>query len=519
MTAHIARPATDVATLPELSAATPLPAGVSGATVLPDRIGIVHLGWGAFHRAHQAVFTQDAMSATGDRRWGILGAVRRPGPVTEAFRRQRRYAVLTVAGNPGNAEQAALRVIGAVVDVADLATETPRLLHALAAPTTHVVTLTITEKGYCRRPDGHLDHDQVAADLGALAAENAAPGDPVPAATPVGLLVRGLAARHRAGGTPVTVLSCDNLPHNGAVLRAVVEEFVAAARPGPDGDALRAWLRSSVTFPGSMVDRITPATTDDVRERVARALGARDAATVAAEPFSQWVIEDDFAGPRPAWELAGAEFVADVSAWENAKLRMLNGTHSVLAYAGRLAGHRTLAATVTDPAIAGPVRTFLFDDVLPTVTPPPDADLRAYGETLLDRFANPATGHTTQQVSTDGTQKIPVRWGPTAQAALDAGRVPQGLAYGLAAWTEFVRRTVRDGGDLGDPAGAAALTATVRRAGPADPAAVAAALLATPGLLPDGVGTDPRLVAAVSAAAGRWAATDHSSHPERTARS
>ncbi|WP_235915283.1 mannitol dehydrogenase family protein [Puerhibacterium puerhi] len=497
---------TDVPTgLPLLGPGTPLPAGVAEPRALPEQVGLVHLGWGAFHRAHQAVCTEDAMAATGDLRWGILGVagMRRPSPVAAAARRQGgRYTVLSVGGGGDGEPAASARVVGAVVDVASPLDETPRLVAALSAATTHVVTLTITEKGYCRRPDGHLDAAQVADDVAALAAEEVAgradvADDARPATSALGLLVRGLAARRRAGGAPVTVLSCDNVAHNGRVLARLVAEVVDAALPGAVGDALRGWLAASVTFPSSMVDRITPATTPEVLARIAATIGARDDAGVVAEPFSQWVIEDRFAGPRPAWERAGAELVDDVAPWEAAKLRMLNGTHSLLAYAGRLAGHATLAEAVADPHVATHAWAYMTDDALPTLAPPAGADLAAYGAELMRRFANPATGHTTTQVSGDGTQKIPFRWGAVAAWHLERGRVPQGVAHGLAAWSEFVRRAVRDGVDLGDPAGAHRLAAAVRAAGTDDVAAVATGLVALPGLLPDGAGSDARLVTAV----------------------
>ncbi|WP_407341969.1 mannitol dehydrogenase family protein [Pengzhenrongella phosphoraccumulans] len=485
--------------------------------VTPEGIGIVHLGWGAFHRGHQAVYTEDAMAATGDLRWGILGDVERTPQLVDAVRTQGGlYTVLSVGLDDEGTVVESARVVGSVVDVAYPGDETPRLLRAMTAPTTHLVTLTVTEKGYTRRPDGHLDSGQAAPDLKALADEEAAGSDEVsaasPAATAIGLLVRGLAARRRAGGHPLTVLSCDNMPDNGKVLKAVVDEFIDIALPGAAGAALRTWLVGSVTFPGSMVDRITPATTPEVLDRVATMIGARDEGAILAEPFTQWVIEDNFAAPRPAWELVGAELTDDVVPWENAKLRLLNGTHSLLAYAGRLAGHTTLAEAVTDAAIVDHARAFMFDDALPTLTAPAGADLRAYGEELLRRFANPATGHTTRQVSTDGTQKIPFRWGVAATWSLERGRVPQGVAYGLAAWSEFVRRAVRDGVELGDPAGAAQLTSAVRAVGLDDVPAVATALVALPGVLPDGTGTHSGLVAAVVEHATALASADLGSH-------
>ncbi|MCA5892247.1 mannitol dehydrogenase family protein [Isoptericola sp. NEAU-Y5] len=495
------------------------------APVAPDQVGIVHLGIGAFHRAHQAVFTELAARETGDLRWGILGVTQRSASVRDQLRPQGGvYSVLT-AGTDGTT----LDLVGSVVDVAWPAEETPRVLAALAAPTTHVVTLTVTEKGYARDADGRLDVARVSGDLAALRAEHVVDvdvdGDPGPGAdthhllggepaharpgeSAVGLLVRGLAARQRASAAagqarPVTVLTCDNMVDNGRVLQRLVSEAVDAALPGEAGDDLRAWLAAEVTFPCSMVDRIVPATTPDQRDQVARELGARDEGLVVGEPFRQWVIEDDFAGPRPAWELAGATFTTDVAPWERAKLRLLNGTHSLLAYAGRLAGHTTLAEAVTDPVLARRARAFMLDDALPTLEAPQGADLGAYATSLLERFANPATGHTTVQVSMDGTQKIPIRWGGTIADRLAAGVVPRQAAFALAAWSEVVRREAAAGREVDDPR-AAELRHVVLDAGGGDAAAagaadVARALVGLPGLLPPDVAGDAGLVAAVVA--------------------
>jgi fructuronate reductase len=491
--------------------------------VTPTGIGIAHLGWGAFHRAHQAVYTQDAMDASGDARWGILGDVERTPALVPAAREQGgRFTVLTVGVDDDGSAVEQARVIGSVVDVAYPGDETERLTAAMAAPTVHVITLTVTEKGYCRSADGSLDMAQAQADVEALKQALGAAGSSgasdAPAATAIGLLVRGLAARFAAGGEPVTVLSCDNMANNGRVLKAVVDEFIAAAcfctseeRPWCAAcEAFPEWLAASTTWPSSMVDRITPAVTPETLDRVEALIGARDEAAVSAEPFLQWVIEDNFAGPRPPWELAGAELVPHeaVTTWEEAKLRMLNGTHSVLAYLGRICEFETMAEAMVDPFVGGWARRYLFEDALPSVTPPAGAYLAAYGESLLHRFANPATGHTTRQVSTDGSQKIPFRWGAAAAAALAAGRVPAGVAMGLAAWTEFVRRAVAGGVDLGDPAAAELLTSTARSADLDNPAAVAAALIALPGILPEGVGTSEELVSTVASNAAALAQTN-----------
>ena len=502
---------------------TTLPAHLD-APVTPEEVGVVHLGIGAFHRAHQAVFTELAARATGDLRWGILGVTQRSGSVRDQLRPQGGvYSVLT-AGTDGTS----LDLVGSVLDVAWPAEETPRVLAALAAPTTHVVTLTVTEKGYARGADGALDVDRVRADLDALAADSHADqavdvekaagsdvnhlfgGEVVAraAVSAIGLLVRGLAARQRAAARagerrPLTVLTCDNMVDNGRVLERLVTEAVDAALPGDAGDALRAWLAADVTFPCSMVDRIVPATTAAQRDQVSRELGARDEGLVVGEPFRQWVIEDRFAGPRPAWEAAGATFTADVAPWERAKLRMLNGTHSLLAYAGRLAGHTTIAEAVTDPALHDRARSFMLDDALPTLEAPDGADLAAYGESLLERFANPATGHTTVQVSMDGTQKIPIRWGGTITDRLAAGAVPRQAAFALAAWCEVVRTEAVAGREVDDPRGSELRDVVLRVGGGAAQAAgaadVARALVALPGLLPETAARDARLLDAVVA--------------------
>ncbi|MFI2488438.1 mannitol dehydrogenase family protein [Promicromonospora kroppenstedtii] len=484
-----------------------IPVGID-APVMPTAVGIVHLGIGAFHRAHQAVYTERAAIATGDTRWGILGVTQRSATVRDQLRPQGGvYAVLT-AGE----QESSVELIGSVVDVAYPAEETARVLDTIAAPSTHVVTLTITEKGYARRPDGSLDTEAVAADLAALAAVTEAGEDAVrPAASAIGLLVRGLAQR-AASGAPITVLTCDNMVDNGRVLERLVREAVDAALPGSEGDGLRAYLDASVTFPCSMVDRIVPATTPEQRDQVEQTLGVRDEGLVVGEPFAQWVIEDRFAGPRPAWEAAGATLTKDVAPFEQAKLRLLNGTHSLVAYSGWLAGHSTIAGGVTDPVIAQRARQYLFEDALPTLTPPDGLDLQQYGEQILARFANPHTGHTTAQVAMDGTQKIPFRWGGVLADSLAAGREPRGVAFGLAAWAEFVRRRTHSGEGVDDPR-AAELEALVEAAevpggmdGLGDVAGLAGAeedlraLLALPGLLPED--TPDTFVDAVAAEIG-----------------
>lgn len=439
-------------------------------------IGIVHLGIGAFHRAHQAVLTEDAAAATGETCWGILGVTQRSRSVVDQLAPQDGlYGVLT-----SGRDSSSLRIIGSVRDVAFPGEDTERILAALAAPTTHVVTLTVTEKGYRAGPDGSLDltDPDVSADVAALAretgvgsggsrADGAAPV-PAPARSPIGLLVRGLARRAASSRAPLTVVTCDNMTDNGRVVERLVGQMLDAAlaagggtepadpgTPAGTSPSVRDWLTTSVTFPSTMVDRIVPATTAEHHERAQALCGVRDDGLVVAEPFVQWVVEDRFAGPRPAWERAGATLTDDVAPYEQAKLRMLNATHSLLAYLGALKGHALIADAMEDPEIASAARALLLDDVVPTLVPPPGVDLEEYARSILERFANPATGHTTSQVAMDGSQKLPIRLFPTLVDRLAAGAQPRAGALVVAVWLVFVARGTTFAGEqlaLDDPA-------------------------------------------------------------------
>ena len=417
---------------------------VSGPVIDPAAVtvGIVHLGIGAFHRAHQAVFTEDAAAVAGETGWGILGVTQRSASVVDQLAPQDGlYGVLTKG-----ADSSSLRIIGSLRGVAYPGTDTPLVLDTLAAATTHVVTLTVTEKGYRVGADGTLDlsDDDVRADLAALAAEVGGDASNAPARSPIGLLMRGLARRQAVGGAPITVMTCDNMVDNGRVVQGLASQFIdAAASLGGTETAwadLRAWLAGSVTFPCTMVDRIVPATTEAHRAEAQALTGLRDDGLVVGEPFTQWVIEDSFAGPRPAWERVGATLTSDVAPYEQAKLRMLNGTHSFLAYLGALTGHAMIADAVTDPELEAAARTLLFDDVIPTLQAPPGLDLAEYAESLIERFANPSTGHTTIQVAMDGSKKLPFRLLGTVADRLAAGVVPEGAARAVAAWMVFVDR-------------------------------------------------------------------------------
>ena len=320
-----------------LAALGGLPAEVRRPAYAPGDVGcgVVHLGIGAFHRAHQAVYLDDLIAA-GAGNWRIIGVSLRSADVRDQLAPQDN--LFTLVEREGVDER--LRIIGSVASVL-VAPENPAaVIAAIAAPDTHIISLTVTEKGYCHDPaSGTLltGHPDIVHDL-------AHPQTPRSA---IGYLAAGLDQRRSNNGGPVTIVSCDNLPHNGAVLKAVLSEFARLRDP-----ALAQWIDANVRFPATMVDRIVPATTPADRERLQSRLGVEDRAMVKAEPFTQWVIEDDFAGPRPPFEQAGAQMVADVRPFELAKLRMLNGAHSTIAYMGLAAGYVTVDQAIADPAIA-----------------------------------------------------------------------------------------------------------------------------------------------------------------------
>ena len=321
--------------------------------------------------------------------------------------------------------ETSLRIIGSLRDVAWPGRDSVRVLDAMASPTTHIASLTITEKGYLRAPDGGIDLalPAVKHDLALIGNELRGEAAAESSQTAIGLLVRGLARRYRLGGQPITVLSCDNVVHNGVMVKQVVLSLARAA--GETASGWLEWLEQAVAYPSTMVDRITPAATPGDHAEAFALLGLSDEALVVAEPFSQWVVEDRFAGPRPAWEKAGVILTSDVDPYERAKLRILNGTHSLLAYVGVLSGFETIADAVNDPELRNTARRILDEDILPTLETPAGFDLTQYRDEVLARFANPALAHTTRQVAMDGSQKLPNRILGTAVDRLAAGRVAE----------------------------------------------------------------------------------------------
>ncbi len=382
------------------------------------RCGVVHLGIGAFHRAHQAVLFDDALTA-GDLRWGIVAASLRSPAVRDQMMPQ--DGLYTMLVRDGTAEQA--RVIGAVAQVIVAPEEPDALIAALAAPDTHIVTMTVTEKGYKLDPatGALIESDpQLAADLQSLERPQTAPG----------YLVAALARRRAAGVPPFTAISCDNLPHNGTRLRNAV--LALARRHDP---ALAEWIAAEGAFPETMVDRIVPATTDEDIAALAGRLGLEDRAMVKTEPFIQWVIEDRFCGPRPDFG-AGVQLTAAVAPWEEAKLRLLNGAHSGIAYLGALAGIDHVHEVLALPEARHFVER-LWDEAEATLSPPPELDVAAYRRELMARFDNPTLKHRTRQIAMDGSQKLPQRLLATIEARLTAGQGFDALALAVAAWIRW----------------------------------------------------------------------------------
>lgn len=407
-----------------LSSATLAQAGAAAQRFGYDcdgqRVGIVHFGIGAFHRAHQAWYTDLAMAA-GERDWMISGVSLRSAGVAEQINPQ--DGLYTVMER--SAAGSTLRIVGSVREVL-VASQTPdAVIERIASADTRIVSFTVTEKGYCRAPDGSLD--PVLAGEGSI----------------YRFLREGLARRRDAGLPGLTLLSCDNLADNGQQLERLVSEYLQAVDP-----ALGEWVHAHCTFPATMIDRIVPATTDADRDAVAAELGLRDEAAVVTEPFSQWVIEDRFAGERPRWENVGAQLVAAVAPYEVAKLRMLNGAHSALAYLGLGRGYTYVHEAVGDAVLGPLVERLMREEAATSFEAAEGQDLQAYAGELLARFANPALQHRLIQIAMDGSQKIPQRWLGTLAAQQRQGRSCPAILVALAGWLRHARG---DNGPVDDP--------------------------------------------------------------------
>lgn len=394
--------------------------------------GIVHLGIGAFFRAHGALYTQEAIAAAGGD-WGIIGVSLR-SPLQRDLLAPQDFLYTALERDAAGTRATIVSVLREVL----VAPEDPAtVLERMARPSTRIVTLTVTEKGYCHDPaNGALnaDHPDIRHDFASPHAPRSA----------IGFIVEALRLRKERTIAPFTVLCCDNLPKNGRLLEGLVRAFAGRLDP-----ALERWIGSHAAFPSCMVDRIVPATTDRDKDDAVRSTGFADAAPVTHEPFRQWVIEDRFTEcGRPAWERGGAEFVADVAPYENMKLRLLNASHSALAYLGYLSGYETIADTVADKALRGFVGRLWREEIVPVTPIPAGVDAAAYTDALLTRFSNSAIRHRTWQIAMDGSQKLPQRILETVRARLAANSPIPHLALAVAAWIRYVRGRDEAGGEI-----------------------------------------------------------------------
>lgn len=390
---------------------------------------ILHIGPGAFFRAHQADYV-DRLNAI-DPVWGIVGLSLRSPSVSEALTPQDGlYTLVTLD------KQVSVRVIGALMSVCHAGQADA--VDVFMAPALRLITLTITEKGYCLRPDGRLDleHADIRADL-------AAPDAPQSA---IGWLVRGLALRRLNGLAAPIILSCDNLPANGEKLRQAVLHLA-----GLQDQNLAAWIDAACIFPSSMVDSITPATDEALKSRVQDMLDIYDAWPIQREAFTDWIIERVSDDRMPPLNKVGAVFTDDVQAFEQAKLRLLNGPHSVLAYYGLACGFDNVSDAISDPDMRAFIASLMETEIAPSLHPHRTLDIRKYQTDLLDRFSNPAIAHKLSQIAWDGSRKLPIRLLETISDNLQAGRTVARLSIGVAAWWRFVIRQTRNGDGLVDP--------------------------------------------------------------------
>jgi fructuronate reductase len=384
-------------------------------------VALVHLGLGNFFRAHQAWYTNQAPDAS---EWGIAAFTGRGPAMAEALSPQDGlYTLVTRAADGDRFE-----VISSVAR-AHAATEHEAWLGYFASPGVMAATITVTEAGYLRHADGGLDRDRadVRADIDALRAEPTAPVHTAPAK-----LFAGLAARRQADAGPFTIVPCDNLPNNGAAVSRVVSDLAEMVDP-----SMQPWLGAHVFYVTTMVDRITPKTTADDRSTVAQETGVRDRVPVVTEPFSEWVLSGNFAAARPAWEQSGATFTDDIAPFEQRKLWLLNGGHSLLAYTGLIRGHETVAEAVADDTC----RSWLLQwwGEASTLLPLPSSEVAGYRDALLERFSNPRMRHRLVQIAADGSQKLPVRILPILRHERAEGRMPDGAVHVLAAWICHLR--------------------------------------------------------------------------------
>lgn len=387
------------------------------------RPGIAHIGVGAFHRCHQAEYTDDLLAKDFDR-WGLVGINIRPPLLGQTLGRQGGLYTRLIRQN----DEVEARVIGSIVRVVDSQDSAAPALEVLSSPEIGMVTMTVTEKGYCHTPSSgalDLDHPDIVHDLANPQTPRSVPG----------ILARALELRMVSHGRPVTLLSCDNIPANGIILGNVVRTFAERR-----GNGLADWIAANVAFPSAMVDRIAPATTESDIDAVEQRFGYRDSAVVVGERFRQWVIEDRFAGRVPRWDRVGATFVDDVTPFEHLKMRVLNGAQTTLSYLGVLGGLEHTSDAIADPLLATFVRRMLSEETLPTLMPVPGISPSAYVEQSLARLANTAIRHRNHQIATDGSQKIVQRLLNPIRDRLAKGESIALLSVPVAGWMAYLAK-------------------------------------------------------------------------------
>ncbi len=395
------------------------------------KVGIVHLGPGIFHRSHQAAYIDDILS--GDNRWAICGVSLHSSGPREILKKQDYLYTLAQLDR-----EVSYRIVGSVKEIVVAARQPQITLDRLVSPATRIVSLSITEKGYCLGADNVLDLDNAGIRQDLSTCDN-----PL---TAIGFLVESLRQRRDARIPPFTVVSCDNLASNGYRLSQAVCRFASCVSPD-----LAKWIEDEVHFPCTMVDSITPRTDDALRERVAEEISLTDAWPVQRESFSQWVIQESFSRGRPDWESSGVRMTKDVSIFEQAKLRLLNGSHSAIAYLGILAGFDTVYEAVETRVLSNFLVDMMKEEIVPTLRTTADFDLMEYTVSILQRFRNPLIGHRLTQIAEDGSQKLPTRLMDTIDENLRAGRPVGRLCLAIAAWMHFVRRASLEGSLIVDP--------------------------------------------------------------------
>ncbi|MDR3225699.1 MAG: mannitol dehydrogenase family protein [Clostridiales Family XIII bacterium] len=405
------------------------------------KAGIIHFGVGNFHRAHEEYYTNKLLEYDDQSGWGICGAMilERDARIFQALIKQGLEYGLTVCGRTG---QDAFWKIGSIVELLWGVEDASAVISKIADPEIKIITLTITEGGYNtdkETGDFVLENEDIKYDL----------TQPAVPRTAFGYIAEGLIARKNAGAGPITILSCDNLQHNGDTCRKAFTSYFAARDP-----KLAAWVNENVTFPNSMVDRITPATTPEDIVRLKEVTGFEDEAPVYCEDFIQWVIEDDFIAGRPAWERVGVEFTDDVTAYENMKLGLLNASHQMLSYPSFLAGYRKVDDAMNDARFSKYLRLFMDVDATPYIPAPPGADLEEYKTVLIERFGNHSVSDQLARLCFDGIAKIPVYNMPGITAMVTAHATLKRVTFFIAAYRHYLKYKVDDKGaafEINDP--------------------------------------------------------------------